>query len=120
MGGHEELRAKIDVASGVNRCAGKRDLYFRMLGKLAATLGDDLPPFAEALALEREDIVRRLHTIKGVAGNLAVNPIFEMSQTVEHAFRETRETEGDYEALRTLCSDMKEVIAEMIADEAIS
>ena len=67
----------INVESGLKRVAGNRELYENILFQFLET-AKTLPEAQEALkAGDRETADRIVHTIKGVAGNLGAEALFE-------------------------------------------
>lgn len=69
--------AGVNYAEGVKRFAGKAAIYEKFLKRY----GDD-PTFGELeAAMQREDYetaFRSAHTLKGVAGNLSIKPLYDM------------------------------------------
>jgi len=73
-----DLEKYIDVAQGVARLGGNFPVYKRILAK-----GVDLPAYTslkEALAQgDMKNAELHAHTIKGVAGNLSLAALFELT-----------------------------------------
>ena len=93
----EELRALgADVETGLSRCMGKEDLYLKLI---SMGLGD--AKFEELGAvLEAGDLSKAFeicHALKGVIGNLAITPLYEILSTMTEKLR-ARE-EADYQAM---------------------
>ena len=93
----EELRAfGADVETGLSRCMGKEDLYRRLI---SMGLGD--AKFEELGAvLEAGDLSKAFeicHALKGVIGNLAITPLYEILSTMTEKLRAKEQT--DYKAM---------------------
>ncbi|MCM1188722.1 MAG: hypothetical protein NC541_05455 [bacterium] len=73
----EELKALgADTAEGLERVMGDGPLYEMMLGMFLDTLRENpiaLEEFAEA---DRDELIRKVHLLKGTTGNLALTPLF--------------------------------------------
>jgi signal transduction histidine kinase/CheY-like chemotaxis protein/HPt (histidine-containing phosphotransfer) domain-containing protein len=81
--------AGINVADGLNRVAGNRRLYRDLLGQFAAKQGDAAAQISAALESGDSKLAERIaHTVKGVAGNLAISEVQSAAQKVEKVIRE--------------------------------
>jgi two-component system sensor histidine kinase/response regulator len=61
----------LDMTAGLNRLGGNRELYLRLLRDFIAGYGDTTAKLLQELRENRRDeAVRRIHAIRGVAGNL--------------------------------------------------
>ena len=81
--------AGINVADGLNRVAGNRRLYRDLLGQFAAKQGDAAAQISAALESRDFKLAERIaHTVKGVAGNLAITEVQSAAQKLEKAIRE--------------------------------
>jgi CheY-like chemotaxis protein len=81
--------AGVNVADGLNRVAGNRRLYRDLLGQFAAKQRDAAAQISAALESGDPKLAERVaHTVKGVAGNLAVEGVQSAAQKVEKAIRE--------------------------------
>lgn len=73
----EELKKLgVDVDEGLNRVMGDLPLYEMMLGMFVDAVRDN-PVSSEDF--DREDLdslIKRVHTLKGVTGNLSMTPLF--------------------------------------------
>lgn len=93
----DDLRAYgADVDEGLGRCMGNEAIYLQLVGTVQAE-----PGFAElALALESGDLdeaFAKAHALKGVAGNLALTPLFEPLYEMTELLR--ARTQMDYTEL---------------------
>jgi two-component system sensor histidine kinase/response regulator len=76
----------LDVASALDRFDGMEDLLERMLVRFRDDHVGFVPRVRALLAAgQREDATRTVHSLKGVAGNLALTPVFESAARLESA-----------------------------------
>jgi len=81
--------AGVDVNDGLQRVAGNRQLYRNLLMQFAARQADTANEIAAALAAGDHALAeRQAHTVKGVAGNLAIKDVFTAAQKLEKAIRD--------------------------------
>ena len=74
----------IDIADALERLAGNRQLYFELLRDFHKEY-HDVANLVLTL-LDKGDIekaLHRIHAIKGVAANLSINHLYQISQTLE-------------------------------------
>ncbi|MGD0414864.1 MAG: response regulator [Terriglobales bacterium] len=85
--------AGINLADGLNRVAGNRRLYRDLLGQFAAKQGDAAAQISAALESKDLKLAERIaHTVKGVAGNLAITEVQSAAQKVEKAIRDGQDS----------------------------
>jgi two-component system, sensor histidine kinase and response regulator len=85
--------AGINLADGLNRVAGNRRLYRDLLRQFAAKQGDAAAEISAALKNgESERAERIAHTVKGVAGNLAITEVQGAAQKVEKAIKDGQDS----------------------------
>ena len=79
----------IDVAAGLKRVGGRQELYLRLLGRFAMA---NREAFAEISALldahEWERAQAAVHAVKGVAGNLGAQALFQAAGELERLLQE--------------------------------
>ena len=81
----------LDMAGGLERVAGNKRLYSDLLVEFATKRSDVGAQISTALASgDRESAERNAHTVKGVAGNLGMNAIFQLAGKLETAIPESR------------------------------
>src|SRR5262249_17642103 len=88
----EELPAiaGVNLADGLKRVAGNTDLYRKVVGQFASRQSDAATQVAEALERGERELAERIaHTVKGVAGNLAMTEVHAAAQELEKAIRES-------------------------------
>jgi PAS domain S-box-containing protein len=73
-----------DLTTGLKRLQGNKSLYKKLLGRLAADYSDAAGDIREALKAGDMDSAHQLvHSLKGVAGNLAANDLAAAAEGVE-------------------------------------
>lgn len=73
----EELRALgVDIDDGLKRISGNETLYKRLLGSFVKTIKEQYvqPDFD---SVEYTETTQKAHTIKGVAGNMSITPVYK-------------------------------------------
>ncbi|SMP59614.1 Signal transduction histidine kinase [Desulfonatronum zhilinae] len=88
-----------DLAQGLARLRGNEKLYLRLLLDFRSSYADVLEKIEQAVqAEEREQAARTVHAVKGVAGNLGANAVFEAAQGLEHSLKVDPDTDPDGQA----------------------
>jgi PAS domain S-box-containing protein len=78
----------INVGDTVQRLGGNAGLYRRLLRHFVAEHADAVVKIAAALAAgDRAGAQHEAHLIKGVAGNLGAEPLYDAASALEHAIR---------------------------------
>jgi CheY-like chemotaxis protein len=81
--------AGINLADGLKRVAGNRQLYRDLLGQFAVKQGDAAVQISTALESGDFKVAERIaHTVKGVAGNLGITEVQFVAQKLEKALRD--------------------------------
>jgi PAS domain S-box-containing protein len=81
----------IDVAAGLQRTAGNKQLYRDLLVQFAVKHESTGNKITQALESgDRNQAERLAHSLKGVAGNLGIDQIFILAGTLESAILESR------------------------------
>src|SRR6516164_6042262 len=76
----------VDVAGGLERVAGNKRLYVDLLGQFVARQGGAGAQIAAALENGDRRLAERLaHSVKGVAGNLGMDSIFQLAGKLQTA-----------------------------------
>lgn len=84
----------VDVKEGLGRVLGDESLYRTMLGMFVDVVGKN-PIQAEDFDCENcEELIRRVHMLKGTAGNLAIRPLFVQYTEILNLLREGRQGEA--------------------------
>lgn len=77
MGFMEELKQLgVDVQDGVERVVGDESLYEMMLGMFVEIVSSNPIRTEDFDGEVHEELTRRVHTLKGAAGNLSIRPLF--------------------------------------------
>jgi len=80
--------AGVDVAAGLQRIAGNKRLYRDLLAQFAVKQESVAVRISQALAIgDRVKAERLAHSLKGAAGNLGMNEIFQTAGNLEGAIR---------------------------------
>jgi two-component system sensor histidine kinase/response regulator len=83
----------VNVVDGLNRVAGNRTLYVKLLSHFALQQADAAAQIAAALdAGDRKAAERIAHTVKGVAGNLGISDVPSAAQKLENGIREGQDS----------------------------
>jgi PAS domain S-box-containing protein len=81
--------AGIDTRAGLASCAGKPDLYRKLLAKFLGSYKDFEKDFRHAQESEDdEDATRLAHTLKGLAASMGAGAVAEAAAALESACRE--------------------------------
>ncbi|MBP5160369.1 MAG: Hpt domain-containing protein [Lachnospiraceae bacterium] len=103
--------AGADINQTLQRFMNNEGIYVKFLGKFL-----DDPSFKgleESMdQKDYEEALRQAHTLKGVAGNLGLTPIFKAAETMVANFRagELGGIEGEFEDLKAKYIDMVTII----------
>lgn len=65
-----------NVKEGIDRVMGDNDLYVMMLGMFVDTLEKDPVTVGDFDQEDLEAVTKRVHTLKGITGNLSLTPLF--------------------------------------------
>lgn len=102
----------IDAESGIARVGGQKALYISML-KMFLTL-KDLEPLDDFIKNnDIDETIRVVHTVKGVAGNLSLEMLFERSNEMLTKLREgSMPTSEEYDDYKNIIDETrKEILA---------
>lgn len=101
--------AGVDVDTAIKRFMGKEDLYIKFLAKYQ---NDESAANIEKYLAEKnvEEAFKSAHTLKGVAGNLGLDPIAKhASEMVELLRGKNQMDEIDTDQLQSVSEELKEV-----------
>ena len=74
----EELKGLgVDVDEGMERVMGDADLYEMMLGMFLDSIRDNPVASEDFDGSDLDALIKRVHTLKGITGNLAITPLFD-------------------------------------------
>ena len=111
----ELISMGIDLDGALQRFLGKKAIFEKMLKKLPKAVADC--PVEEYF--EKKDYqtaFANAHTLKGLAGNLSVTPMFDAYSDICDKLRH-EDNEGAYTALKNVLPVQEKIIA-YIADNA--
>jgi len=109
----------MDVESGIKRFGGKADRYMKMLRSFAIGLEIDDTPMETAFSEERaEESAAKIHTIKGVAGNMGAMALYEALVEFEKTQRAGLPDQSLYDNMRRCMRETKENILNAVRDES--
>ncbi len=78
----------LDTEDGLKRVGGNRKLYLSLLRKFVDDFADIEAQINESISDRRnQDATRQAHTVKGVAGNIGANDIFDVAEKIETAMK---------------------------------
>jgi CheY-like chemotaxis protein/HPt (histidine-containing phosphotransfer) domain-containing protein len=109
---HKGLKINgVDTEAGIKRFAGKTDWYLRELRAFARGLETDAAPMETALSPENvKTTLEKLHTLKGVAGNMAATALYDALAAFEASQRNGNPDRGLYEAIWRRLEETRESI----------
>ena len=74
----EELKGLgADVDEALDRVMGDNDLYEMLLGTFLSSLGENNVSVSDFDGSDLDGLIKRVHTLKGVTGNLGLTPLFK-------------------------------------------
>jgi CheY-like chemotaxis protein len=80
----------VDIAGGLKRVAGNKQLYWDLLTQFAAKQSEVNSQLLAAIESADNKLAERIsHTVKGVAGNIGLGSVFAAAEKLERAIRET-------------------------------
>jgi signal transduction histidine kinase/DNA-binding response OmpR family regulator/HPt (histidine-containing phosphotransfer) domain-containing protein len=101
----------IDMADGLSRMMGRKDLYLSILRKFAASNRQAAEQARAALAQDDSDSARRLaHTVKGLAGNIGAKALQEAARELEDLLSQSAAAPGMAERLERFEAALQSVI----------
>lgn len=66
----------VNVDEGLDRVMGDTSLYEMMLGMFVDSVRDNPISLEEFDGANLEDLIKRIHALKGMTGNLSLTPLF--------------------------------------------
>lgn len=91
----------VNVDEALDRVMGDTDLYEMMLGMFLSSLAENPIELGDFDAGDVENLTKRIHTLKGVTGNLAITPLFNLYTEILGQLRagQVKEAKAGYEKL---------------------
>ncbi|GEM_PF-958752 len=78
---------RIHYDDGLNRVAHNEKVYLDILRKYSANYADFVAELQSALEQQQDDVARRLHTLKGVAGNIGATDTQQLAKQLETQYK---------------------------------
>ncbi len=108
----------IDIAAGLSRVMGNTALYRKLLLDFRTRHGDDGAAIAAAMAAgEWTEAAAQAHALKGVAGNIGAQALFESTRALETAVKMERREQAE-SLLPPLRRLLDEVVAGLVVLDA--
>ncbi len=105
--------AGIDIKAGLGRTGNNRALYITLLKHFIKDHSADSQVIMEAVALNDISLAHRTaHTLKGVAGGIGAQPLYESAQQIETALKKEQTGQLD-PLLEKLFMDLQEVVGDL-------
>ena len=96
----------VNLSQALGRFMGNEALFLSFIGKLPEKL--QFEPILQALNQEdEEEFYMRVHSLKGMAGNLSIEPIYDCAQAILVEFRASK-----FQNKKKLLSLIEEAIRE--------
>ena len=91
----------VDVNEGLDRVMGDTSLYEMMLGMFIGSVNDTSITPADFEESDLDPLIKKIHMLKGVTGNLAITPLFTTYTEVLGLLRngQAKEARAGYEKL---------------------
>lgn len=109
----DELKGMgLDVSEGLERVLGDESLYEMMLGMFVDSVGDNPIRTEDFDKGDLDNLIKQIHTLKGVTGNLALGPLFDGYNQALTLLRagKAQEAKAEYEKLVPVQSDVIDCI----------
>ncbi len=85
----------VNISEGVHRLSGNKKLYANLIEKFYKNNFDVIDSIHASIRNENlEETIRLAHTIKGVAGNLGMNNLYEISRQLEEELKKNNNSDG--------------------------
>jgi len=105
--------AGIDINLGIERTNGNQNLYMTLLRHFVKDHGKDNQVIAQAVIQNDMTLAQRTaHTLKGVAGGIGAQALYDSSQKVETALKENRLTQLE-PLMEFLVRDLSQVVEDL-------
>ncbi|NDY73013.1 response regulator [Desulfobacter hydrogenophilus] len=105
--------AGIDIDAGIERTNGNRNLYLTILKHFVKDHGKDNQVIAQAVIQNDMPLAQRTaHTLKGVAGGIGAQALYDSAQKVETALKENRLSRLDL-LMNILVRDLTQVVDDL-------
>lgn len=98
----------LDIDEGLDRVLGDESLYEMMLGMFVDSVGDSPVQAEDFDKGDLDGLIKQIHTLKGVTGNLALTPLYDGYNQALTLLREgkPKEAKAEYEKLAPVQADI--------------
>ncbi|MDR1688648.1 MAG: Hpt domain-containing protein [Clostridiales bacterium] len=108
-----DIAEYVNIEEGLNRLRGNKAIYARMLKLFLA--GEELSGFEAAIGRgDLKEAANVAHAIKGVAGNLSLNKLFELSALLMAKLRAGERDEAMIANFLTVAANTRESVNAVI------
>jgi HPt (histidine-containing phosphotransfer) domain-containing protein len=105
----------VNIDEGLKRLRGNKAIYVRMLKLFLA--GEEINNFEAAInGGDLKEAANIAHAIKGVAGNLSLTKLYELSAQLMAKLRAGERNEAMIEDFRTVAANTRESVNAVIKD----
>ena len=102
----------IDTGGGLERMGGNSALYLKILRKFRGSQADAVERIRAAVeAGDTQSAQREAHTLKGLAGNIGAQHLYQVAQQVEESFRKGESSDSIAPRLAELQTELTTVMA---------
>ena len=106
----------LDTKDGLNRVAGNRKLYLKLLRQFAEQQGPAVTQITDALSKGDLALAERLaHTLKGVAGNIGARPVQTAAGALEKLIRDRAKADAVESAKQQVAAVLDPLVAQLQA-----
>lgn len=127
---NEAEEKDMDLEDGIRRLGGNKRLYWKLLNDFYKQYSSFPKEIEDRWGDEnKEDLVRKAHSIKGVSGNISLKAIYKNAQELEQALSDEKienikmlstSLTKEFEKLKNFISDNKEKFREVDESQADS
>ena len=110
-------RPGLDTASALARLSGNRSMYNRLLLRFCENQADAADKLgADLAAQDRDAMILRAHTLRGLAGNIGATQLARLAGDIENQLKTS--PHADAKALESRLAELRQCLAEVVAQAA--
>ncbi len=114
-----ETLTGFDLAEGLSRLQGNRQLYRKLILTFAVSCRDGIERIKTAIAKANyPDVLQQAHSIKGSAGNLAAKAVQRAAMALEHLVKNNPDEAPSLDALNTAFEELNRAVDILCASVA--
>ena len=109
----DELKGMgLDIDEGLDRVLGDESLYEMMLGMFVDSVRDNPVQAEDFDKGDLDELIKQVHTLKGVTGNLALTPLYDGYNQALTLLRagKPKEAKAEYEKLAPVQTNILDCI----------